>query len=479
MATLTTPSTRRLSEVARHLVYPEGIVSSGWPRIKRRLSDMAVEYDGWQQGAAQLILGRDSSDRYAATVGGVTMSIPRQVGKTFTIGSLLVAMCLEYPGLRVVWTSHHLRTTTNTFRAMQGMVRRKKIAPHLAYNGIRTANGEQEIKFANGSIIMFGARERGFGVGIDAIDVLVCDECQRLTSRALADMVPTTNQAQHRHGALVFFIGTPPRPTDDGEEFAARRRKALEGTMRNGIYIELSADEDADPDDPAQWAIANPSYPHRTPHESMLRMRENLTDPDDWLREAMGRWASGNVSTVLPRWNLCHLEVPEENLPPVAAIGIAVSLDGEWGSIGSAEWWPHGEVVNLSAVERRPGSAWLVSEAKRIQSEHNCAVALDEKCPDPTLRQALIDAGVNLTVLKLEDCITAVGELENRVKAGTATHQHTTDLDAAIANAKWRLVSDRNMFARKQSAGDISMLEAVTMALHAANQSVDPWEAWT
>src|SRR5690625_779642 len=329
-ATLMSPSTRRLSEVARHLVYPDGADSTGWPRIKSRLADMGIRYDGWQAGAAQLILARNAAGRYVATVGGVTMSLPRQVGKTFTVGSLLVAMCIEYPGLRVVWTSHHLRTTTNTFRSMQAMVRRKKVAPHLAANGIRVANGEQEIRFSNGSLIMFGAREHGFGVGIDAIDVLVCDEAQRLSSDALADMMPTTNQARHRHGALAFFIGTPPRPGNVGDEFTARRRKALEGKMVNGIYVEMSADEDADPDDPAQWAKANASYPHRTPHESMLRLRENLTDEGSWRREALGIWdpeASATSRLITEaQWEAIGLpEAPADGIP---CFGVAFSADG-------------------------------------------------------------------------------------------------------------------------------------------------------
>src|SRR5699024_10576399 len=189
----------------RHLVYPDNIVSTSWPRIEGRLASMSITFDKWQAGASSLILGKDETGRYACTVGGVTMSIPRQIGKTFTVGALLFAMCIEYPRLRVVWTSHHLRTTTNTFRSLQSMARRRGVERHLAVNGIRVANGEQEIRFANGSIIILVAREHGFGVGIDAIDVLVCDEAQRQTSRALADMVPTTNQAQHEHGALLFF----------------------------------------------------------------------------------------------------------------------------------------------------------------------------------------------------------------------------------------------------------------------------------
>lgn len=372
LSTVTSPSTRRLSEVAHHLVYPEGIVSSGWPRIRARLADMAVEFDGWQVGVAQLILGRDRSDRYACTVGGVTMSIPRQVGKTFTIGSLLIAMCIEYPGLRVVWTSHHLRTTTNTFRAMQGMVRRKGVAQHLAHNGIRTANGEQEIRFSNESIVMFGAREHGFGVGIDAIDVMVCDEAQRLTSRALADMVPTTNQARHEHGALLFFIGTPPRPDNAGDEFKARRRKALAGEMLNGIYIEMSADEDGDYDDPAQWAKGNPSYPSRTPHESMLRLRENLTDPGDWRREAMGVWddETSDVTRLIPvdDWTTASTTIA----PPVdgvRSLGVVFDLDSSQGALAGAvkhDGGVHLELIDIGAVNLAALADWLEGRWRNI-----------------------------------------------------------------------------------------------------------------
>lgn len=449
------------------MVYPEGIVTSGWPRIEKRLADMAVKYDTWQAGAAQLILGHDEDGRYCATVGGVTMSLPRQVGKTFTVGSLLVAMCLEYPGLRVVWTSHHLRTTTNTFRSLQGMVRRKKIAPHLAHNGIRTANGEQEIRFANGSIIMFGARERGFGVGIDAIDVLVCDEAQRLSSRSLADMVPTTNQARHKHGALVFFIGTPPRPTDEGDEFIARRSKALGGTLKNGIYVELSADPNANMDDPEQWAKANPSYPHRTPHESMLRMRENLTDDDDWRREALGLWDElvKNYAFGPGGWEACAVVDPG---PVVDAIGLSVSLDRLDSSIGAAGKTviDGDERLMVAAVDRRPGTGWLVPEAWRIHQSRGVPVVVSRSASDliPALEAVGFVAGQSLIVARVGDAQDACAQIFDRVQQGTVAHARHQDLDDSVYGAHRRELNGRWVWDRRNSETDVSMLEAVTLA---------------
>jgi hypothetical protein len=123
----------------------------------------------------------------------------------------------------------------------------RRCFPHLAHNGIRTANGEQEIRFRNGSVIMFGAREQGFGRGFDEVDVEVFDEAQILTEKALEDMVAATNQARHPHGALLFYMGTPPRPVDPGEAFTLKRTKALSGKSDDMLYVEMAADPDADP----------------------------------------------------------------------------------------------------------------------------------------------------------------------------------------------------------------------------------------
>jgi hypothetical protein len=471
----TNRSTLRLSEAARHLVYPAGIVASSYPRIESRLADMAIRYDSWQSGAVRLILGRNAEDRYAATVGGVTMSLPRQVGKTFTIGSLLVALCVEYPGLRVVWTSHHLRTTTNTFRSMQSMVRRKRIFPHLAPNGIRTANGEQEIRFANGSIIMFGAREHGFGVGIDAIDVMVCDEAQRLKSRALADMVPTTNQARHLHGALVIFIGTPPRPDDDGDEFSTRRKKALTGKMTNGIYIEMSADSDAELDDPEQWAKANPSYPHRTPHESMLRLRENLTDDDDWRREAMGIWDDVEKAAIFPTWAL----LKGDRVAPTA-FAIAADVKQTRFVLAGA----HGEFVDLITPAAFDGPqvpaaqrALFVSEVARVVGD--TLVGLQEKGPAWILRDDLEAAGVVLAKTDTKPGVTmdafvqACADFETAVLTGSLRHGGQAELATAVKSAAWKTVGDRRVISRKNA--DIPELEAAIIARHIETaRSVEP-----
>ena len=74
-------STLRLSEVARHVVIPEGIVDTLWFEVEERCREFGDEFDAWQDGLGQVMLGVREDGMYAATVGGITMSIARQVAK--------------------------------------------------------------------------------------------------------------------------------------------------------------------------------------------------------------------------------------------------------------------------------------------------------------------------------------------------------------------------------------------------------------
>jgi phage terminase large subunit-like protein len=301
-----------------------------------------LEFDEWQHGAGRVILAKRGDGKYAATIGGTALSIPRQVGKTFLVGAIVFALCLLNPGLTVIWTAHRLRTAGETFDKMQGMARRAKIKPFVAK--IVLGSGEEEIRFRNGSRILFGARERGFGRGFDEVDVLIFDEAQILTENAIDDMVPATNQSRQPSGALMLFMGTPPKPTDPGEVFARMRAEALSGEDEDTGYIEFSADPTFSPsetpapmaaEDWRQIAKANPSYPKRTPREAILRMRKKLT-PESMLREGYGIWDDEDAGPGLDfnRWKTLVDASAERGGGQVFALSTAP--DRSWAAVR----WP-------------------------------------------------------------------------------------------------------------------------------------------
>ena len=447
---------------------------------------MRVAFDPWQEGAATVALGCRSDGKFAATVDGVVWSIPRQVGKTFTVGNLLIALALELPGLRVVWTSHHGRTTTNTFRSMQGMVRRPEVWRHV--EAIRTANGEQEIRFTNGSIIMFGAREQGFGRGMDAVDILVFDEAQILDLKALEDMVPATNQARNPHGGLVFLIGTPPRPADNGEAFKAKRAQALSGEASGIFYVEMSADAEADLDDREQWGRANPSFPLRTPVESMLRMRSLIPDDDSWRREALGIWDEVNSKGVIPAesWQ----DAADERSMPVDrfALGIEVGPDLAWASValaGQREDSAWHVALEEDQHTKGRGVAWVVPYVEALVAAN------------PQIRTVVVDVGgpikalveqrgtgqsapwflkgtkVRVQPIKVADLGSTCSTLLASVVTGGLRHLDQPQLTSAALAAGKRALGDTGMWvwSRRSATSDITPIQAVTLALHGAQST--------
>ncbi|MBK0420165.1 hypothetical protein JD276_14095 [Leucobacter sp. CSA1] len=465
------PSMPRLSEVARHLVYPDTIESSLFPRVQARLAECGVGFDPWQQGFGTVGLGLDCNGKFASTVGGVVASIPRQVGKTYTIGHLMVGLCLELPGLRVIWTSHHLATTGNTFQTMQGIARRPKIAKHVAE--IRLANGEQRIVFKNGSVIMFGARSHGFGLGMDAIDVVVFDEAQRLSLRSLEDMVPTTNQARNPHGALLFFIGTPPRPLDDGDSFAAKRRQALAGKSNQMTYVEFSADPDAKTDDRKQWAKMNPSFPYRTPVESMLRMRENMPDEDAWRREAMGIWDSDGFAKAIPvsSWNALVSNVMPEGR---AVYGVKFTADGSGVALAKAVRPDIGPVFVRPLEQRNLGEGyqWLVDQLAELAADA-AQIVVDGKSGVGYLVNALRDTGVKnkrlILLPTLDQVIAAHSMFEQAVLSGELSHPGIEKFDQQVLSATKRKIGNNGGFGWEAPEGEtVVSLDAATLAFWGA-----------
>ena len=437
---------------------------------------MGIGFDWWQRQLGMVCFGYDVDGRYVATVGGIGMSIPRQVGKTYFVAAALVIMCILFPGLQVIWTAHHLRTSTKTFGTLRGLCRRKKVAPHIAIDGrgkpaIRTSNGEQEIKFKNGSVIMIGARGEGFGRGFDEVDVEVFDEAQILDTKSLEDMIAATNQARHVHGALLFFMGTPPRRTDPSEAFSLRRAQALDGGDDDAIWLELGADPESDPDDREQFPVMNPSYPTRTPLESLQRLRKNLGDEDSWNREGRGIWDVAASAGVIPLDAWMAQEDPTSVPVSDFAVGIEVGSDGTRSTVAVAGRRDDG-TWQVSLEQNLPGSAWVapyVGALVKANPEIR-AVVVDVASPTQTVLADLKREGVRCTEITVKGLGQACSAVLSGVMGGTLWHLGDGVLSAAATTAGKRPLADTGMWVwnRRAATSDITPIQAITLALWGA-----------
>ena len=472
MSQMTRSSTRPLSEVARHIVRPSGIITTGWPAVAFWLKKLGLGFDGWQQGAAKLILGKRSDGLYACTVGGAFLSVPRQVGKTYMVGALVFALCLLFPGMTVIWTAHRLKTAGETFRAMQGMARRKSIAPYVAV--VRRGSGDWAVEFTNGSRILFGARETGFGRGFAKVDVLVLDEGQILTDKALDDMLPAMNASEQPSGGLLIAMGTPPTPTDPSEVWLRAREEALAGESDDVLWIELGAKTRVDTTkwapgfvDFAAFEEANPSYPHRTPKAAILRMAKRLSR-ESLSREGLGQYDDRVLSKVTIPKTLWESRIDAAPTTGKLAVGVKFSQDGlrVAAAIARKGDAAHLEVLGVwpTAVGVAKLSGWLGKRWREFST-----ITIDGKSGQGVLRQALLDAGVADKAINLPsvaDVQTAHAMTLTAVEDGTLTHGNQAGLNAAVAVATKRNIGTAGGWGWEAiGEGDVLPLEAATFAL--------------
>lgn len=481
----TTTTEKRLSEAARHVVLPDGIVASGWPSVHKTLSNLGIWFDQWQKDLAKLMLAKRKDGRYAAGIGGVVMSIPRQVGKTFTVGAIVFALCMLTPKIKAIWTAHHSNTSDETFESMQDMALMPKIAPHI--KRVTTGNGKQRIRFTNGSQIEFGAREHGFGRGKTKISIMVLDECQHVSEAALANLIPTMNQGIN---PLLFMMGTPPTPENKGDAFKNRRHRAIKRVSKNVLYVEFSADSDANLDDRKQWAIANPSFPKRTPEDAILRLREGLGTDESFKREALGIWDEDNLGAAViePAWWDSTLLGADDPLPDggVTSFGVRFSADGSWVSLAGAMKFGVDDPIFVELIESKSmayGIDWLATFLAERWRDVSMIV-IDGKSDATALHQALVKAGVHQSAINFgkgllisTDAADAYSTFVNAARAGELWHsddEGQEELDKSAATSKKRKIGVLGAFGfepMRVGVDNCVPLEAAALARYAASVS--------
>lgn len=443
------------------MVAPTGIASTGWPKVRDTCHRLGWGFDGWQDGAGRLILAKRADGSYASDT--VMLSIPRQVGKTYLIACIIYSLCLTEPGLTVIWTAHRKTTAAETFAQFDSMSQRPTVASHVKQ--VLRGKGDEKILFANGSRILFGARESGFGRGFTGVDVLVCDEGQIMTEAVMEDMAATQNVAPN---PLFFLMGTPPRPKDPGETFLLFRQEALDGESDATLYIETSAKRGCDPMDRQAWREANPSFPHRTTERAMLRLRKKLKSDDSWNREALGIYDefARQFSPINGALWAAGVDVgPAVDKRPA---GMAVDMSHDRQISVGACWLEdtsaHVEEV-WAGVDEPAAVEWVAARAGR-----RMPVFIDSMSPAASMIPALKSRGVKVYSGGPADMSRACGLVASDVEAGRLTHGGQQSVDDAREGARKRPIGTAGGWGydRRDPAVLIHPLVAVTLARLAA-----------
>lgn len=433
-------------------------------------SAYALTPDPWQAEVLESWLGRQSNGKWSASRCG--LAVARQNGKNAII-EMRELFGMVALGEKFLHTAHEVKTARKAFLRIVSFFENERQYPELAalVKDIRKTNGQEAVLLTNGGGVEFVARSKGSARGFTC-DVLVLDEAQDLKDEELEALKPTISAPPLRNPQTIF-TGTPPDPEKDhlgsGEVFARVRRGADKAARTAWTDFGVEDGPLPDVDDRATWHVTNPALGHRLHIDGLIDEREDMS-PEGFARERLGWWGNpdgtGHVFGA-GKWEAgfnAKAKFPKRGL----FIGLAVSLNRDWSSIGTAAPTKRDKVI-VGATDRRPGTEWLVERAAEIQKKHRCGVVLDGRGPAATLLPELERAGVDVLVANTTDVLDACAGLFDRVQQGRLVHQNNPELNASIRGAQKRPVNDRWAWGRKLSAGDVSMLEAVTLAAWAAD----------
>lgn len=413
-------------------------------------------------------LGERADGRWAA--GEVAVVEPRQNGK----GAILEARALAGMFLvgepLILWSAHEFKTAKEAFLRCRTYVDN---FDHLRrrVKAVRVAAGDEGIELLGGTRLRFLARSGGSGRGFSG-DCVILDEAYALTDDQMAALLPTVSA---RPNPQIWYTSSAPLPTSVVLRRIMKRGRAAGMAPAGLAYFEWSAADDADSDDRAAWAAANPALGARISEEAVARERQAM-DEETFRRERLGivdlRDEAGHV--IPPGVWASRADARSEPVDPVA-FGLDVAPDRSWSSIAvagrRADGLGHGELV-----EHRGGTGWVLDRlVEMAQRWRPCVLTLDPAGPAGAFVTALAEAGFStdpagdqwrLHLMGAREYAQACGALVDDVVNDRWRHLGQANVDAALEGARIRPLADAWAWNRKGSTVDISPLVAVTLARH-------------
>lgn len=215
----------------------------------------------------------------------VTVSVPRQSGKTALTLAVIVHRMLSSAGQKVAYGAQNRLAARG--KLLDEWWPRLARSPLGDMFTVSRVNGSEAIRAANGSMLVLLSSDERTGHGL-SLDLVVLDEVWSMDHRAEQAVRPTLATRANGQFWCLSTAGTE-RSVYWGEKVATGRTAAETGIPESLAYFEWSMPADAvDIGDPELWRSYHPALGF-TIDERVLAHDLAAMEPSEWLR------AYGNV----------------------------------------------------------------------------------------------------------------------------------------------------------------------------------------
>jgi hypothetical protein len=398
-------------------------------------------------------------------------TIQRQAGKTTLDLAISVQRCLMKDRQRV-W--HTAQTGQDARKKWGELVDTIMGSPlrEVVDGKPKRSNGSEELRFVNGSILRPHPPTRDSLHGQQS-DTNNIDEAWAFDEAQGDDLVQAILPTQlTRPGAQTFIWSTAGDRSSVWFRNLVNRGRSGDPGM---AYFEWSIPDHVDPADLQAVAEHHPAVRQTVTIESLRAAQTAMRDkPGEFARAYGNRWTGAGERVIpLDAWNLA---ATTDDLPAGApAFGVAVSADGAWGAVVTAVPDAQGRPW-CEVLAHRPGRSWLIDYVRKLKTK--APVAVERRGPSAPVADALELSGIELVRDGRPDYPAACQDFFDRItdtggpRILLRAHE-ALDLAADVAGR--RPTYDGGWtWSRTRSTGDISALEAATLAAHAVARQPAP-----
>lgn len=453
---------------------PPYVQSSGDEAVELAAS-AGLKLDPWQADVLKAGLGERADGKWSAFENAVLVS--RQNGKGAILEARQLAGLFILGERLIIHSSHHFKTSVEAFRRVLSLIENTPDLKRMV-RAVHTSHGNEGIELKSGQRLRFLARTGGSGRGFSG-DCIILDEAFCLGDGPMSALMPTMSARPNPQLWYASSAGNVHMPGHDPVVLGRVVRRGRSGGDPSLAYFEWSVGDDYDPDDPDDWARANPGLGIRISAEHVKRERAAMSS-DVFACERLGIGdypLEGEDAQVIPAdiWEL----IADRNAPPSSALrpimfSFDVSVDRTRAAIAVAGRRPDG-LIQVEIADHRKGTGWVVPRLKELRDRWQPArIVVDIGSPAASLLPELADADIRFDSLGAMDIKQACGGFYDAAIGGTFRHLDQKPLNEALAGAGRKDLGDSWVWSRRHSTMDISPLVAATNARYALTVHADP-----
>ena len=255
---------------------------------------------------------------------------------------------------------------------------------------------------------------------------------------------------------------------------------AAEGIDTSFGHFEWSAPADCPTDDPAMWAMANPSlgYPQGISVEALSAAQQ--TDPEPVFRtECLCQRVPDLEPSKIPMTAWVKCKDPHSQIVGPVVLTWEVSWRQDAGAI-LLSGRRHDGLPQIEMVEYREGVDWIPGRFGQIAGRNQVLdIVYDPAAPGASILSEITErlpGGMEPRALTMRQVAQGCGRIYNLALAGTFRHLGDERLVEMLRRSATRSLADMWAWDRKHSRGDICGLVGGTNVLHALMTAPEPEE---